>query len=126
VGLTAFLNLFLGSASAKWALLAPVFVPLMMGLGLSPELTQAGYRVGDSATNSIAPLNPYLVVILVYLRQYQPQGGLGSLVSLMLPYTLVLLVVWTAFLLAWAWLGVPLGPGDAPLFIEPLGGASGG
>ena len=126
VALTAFLNLFLGSASAKWALLAPVFVPLMMGLGLSPELTQAGYRVGDSATNSIAPLNPYLVVILVYLRQYQPSGGLGSLVSLMLPYTLVLLVVWTTFLLVWAWFGVPLGPGETPLFIEPLGAAASG
>ncbi len=120
IGLTGFLNLFLGSASAKWALLAPVFVPLMMGLGLGPELTQAAYRVGDSTTNPIAPLNPYLVVILVYLRTYEPKGGLGSLVSLMLPYTLVLAVAWTIFLLVWAGLGIPLGPGDAPLFIEPL------
>jgi aminobenzoyl-glutamate transport protein len=120
IALTAGLNLFLGSASAKWALLAPVFVPLMMGLGLAPELTQAAYRVGDSATNSIAPLNPYLVVILVYLRRYQPAGGLGSLVSLMLPYTIALMVIWPAFLLLWAWLGIPLGPGEPQLFIEPL------
>jgi len=118
--LTAVLNLFLGSASAKWALLAPVFVPLFMGVGIAPELTQAAYRVGDSCTNTIAPLNPYLVVILVYLRQYQPQGGLGSLVSLMLPYTVVLLVLWTLFLVVWAGAGIPLGPGEARLFIEPL------
>jgi aminobenzoyl-glutamate transport protein len=123
--LTAVLNLFLGSASAKWALLAPVFVPLFMGVGIAPELTQAAYRVGDSCTNAIAPLNPYLVVILVYLRQYQPKGGLGSLVSLMLPYTVTLLVLWTLFLVAWAALGIPLGPGEPRLFIPPLGAAGG-
>ncbi|MBM4105205.1 MAG: AbgT family transporter [Phycisphaerae bacterium] len=122
---TAFLNLFLGSASAKWALLAPVFVPLMMGLGIAPELTQAAYRVGDSTTNAIAPLNAYLVVIIVYLRQYQPQGGLGTLVSLMLPYTMALLVAWTAFLLVWAWMGWPLGPGEPRLFLAPLGATGG-
>lgn len=121
--LTAVLNLFLGSASAKWALLAPVFVPLFMGVGIAPELTQAAYRVGDSCTNAIAPLNPYLVVILVYLRQYQPKGGLGSLVSLMLPYTVALLVLWTLFLVAWAALGIPLGPGEPRLFMTPLGAA---
>ncbi len=125
VAVTAVLNLFLGSASAKWALLAPVFVPLFMGVGIAPELTQAAYRVGDSCTNAIAPLNPYLVVILVYLRQYQPKGGLGSLVSLMLPYTVTLLVLWTLFLVAWAALGIPLGPGEPRLFIPPLGAAGG-
>lgn len=120
VGFVATLNLFLGSASAKWALLAPVFVPMFMALGFSPELTQAAYRVGDSATNSIAPLNPYLVVILVFMQRYMPKAGLGSLVALMLPYCVVLLVLWTGLLVLWIGLGVPLGPGMEPAFIEPL------
>jgi aminobenzoyl-glutamate transport protein len=121
--LVTFLNLFLGSASAKWALIAPVFVPLLMGLGISPELTQAAYRVGDSCTNAIAPLNPYLIVILVFMQKYMPRAGLGSLIALMLPYTLTFLVVWTALLLAWMALGVPLGPGGVPTFVEPIGAA---
>jgi aminobenzoyl-glutamate transport protein len=117
--LVAFLNLFIGSASAKWALVSPVLVPLFMGLGISPELTQAAYRVGDSSTNPIAPLNPYLVVILVYMRQYMPKAGLGSLVALMLPYSVAFLVVWMLLLLGYIELGIPLGPG-APSFIEPV------
>lgn len=120
VGFVAFLNLFLGSASAKWALLAPVFVPMFMALGFAPELIQAAYRVGDSCTNSIAPLNPYLVVVLVFMGRYLPKPGLGSLVALMLPYTLVLLVIWTIFLLLWFTTGLPLGPGMEALFIEPM------
>lgn len=120
IGLVAFLNLFLGSASAKWALISPVFVPMLMSLGFSPELTQAAYRVGDSCTNPIAPLNPYLVVILVFMQKYMPKAGLGSLVALMLPYTLTILVVWTGLLLIWIGLELPLGPGGAPMFITPM------
>jgi len=121
IGLIAVLNLFLGSASAKWALISPVFVPLFMGLGVSPELTQAAYRVGDSCTNSIAPLNPYLIIILVFMQKYMPKAGLGSLVSLMLPYSITFLIVWTAMLLVWMGLDIPLGPDQAPLFIEQAG-----
>jgi aminobenzoyl-glutamate transport protein len=120
IALVAVLNLFLGSASAKWALISPVFVPLFMGLGISPELTQAAYRVGDSCTNSIAPLNPYLVVILVFMQKYMPKAGLGSLVALMLPYAIIFLIAWTALLLLWVGLDIPLGPGKEPLFIEPI------
>ncbi|MEE2896618.1 MAG: AbgT family transporter [Planctomycetota bacterium] len=118
--LTAMLNLFIGSASAKWFLLAPVFVPLFLGLGVSPELTQAAYRVGDSTTNIIAPLNPYLVIIIVFMRRYLPEAGIGSVLSLMLPYTLALLVVWPILLLVWTAAGIPLGPDNGPLFVEPM------
>ena len=118
--MTAVLNLFLGSASAKWTLISPVVVPLFMGLGIAPELTQAAYRVGDSSTNIIAPLNPYLVVILVFMTQWKKDAGLGSLVSLMLPYSMAFFLVWMALLLAWMAFGLPLGPGEVPMFIEPL------
>ena len=118
--LTAILNLFIGSASAKWFLLAPVFVPLFLGLGVSPELTQAAYRVGDSTTNIIAPLNPYLVIIIVFMRRYQREAGIGSVLSLMLPYTVFLLIGWIAMLLVWMLMGIPLGPDNGPLFLEPL------
>lgn len=118
--LTAGLNLFIGSASAKWFLLAPVFVPLFLGLGVSPELTQAAYRVGDSTTNIIAPLNPYLVIVIVFMRRYVPKAGIGSVFSLMLPYSIALLLVWPIFLLVWSSLGIPLGPDNGPLFLEPM------
>ncbi len=118
--LTASLNLFIGSASAKWFLLAPVFVPLFLGLGVSPELTQAAYRVGDSTTNIIAPLNPYLVIIIVFMRRYVPKAGIGSVLSLMLPYSIALLLVWPLFLLLWSTFGIPLGPDNGPLFMDPM------
>src|SRR5690606_34780556 len=115
--LTATLNLAIGSASAKWAMFSTVFVPVFMGVGISPELTQAAYRVGDSVTNTISPLNPYVVIILVFMRKYQPQAGIGSLISMMLPYTVVFLILWSVVLLVWMLLGVPLGPGGGPLFL---------
>jgi len=118
--LAGLLNLFVGSASAKWALISTVFVPIFAGVGISPELTQAAYRIGDSVTNSISPLNPYVVIILVFMRQYEPKAGIGSLISLMLPYTAVFLVAWIALLVLWMALGLPLGPGNSPMFIEPL------
>lgn len=109
-------NLFIGSASAKYAFFAPVFVPMFMaGAGISPELTQAAYRVGDSCSNIITPLNPYVVIILVFLQKYIPKGGIGTLVALMLPYALVFAVVWTLLLVIWMTVGVELGPGG-PLF----------
>ena len=107
--LTAVVNLLIGSASAKWALLAPIFVPMLMQLGLSPELTQAAYRVGDSTTNIITPLMPYFPLVVVFAQRYVKKTGIGTLVSLMLPYSITFLVVWTIFLLIYWALGIPLG-----------------
>ncbi len=113
-------NLFIGSMSAKYAFLAPVFVPMFMQVGVSPELVQAAYRVGDSVTNVITPLNPYLVIILVFLQRYVPRAGIGTLVALMLPYSLAFLLAWTALLLVFVGLGVELGPAG-PLHVPPAG-----
>ena len=113
-------NLFIGSASAKYAFFAPVFVPMFMAAGISPELTQAAYRVGDSATNIITPLNPYFVVILVFMQKYVPKAGLGTLVSMMLPYSIAFWLAWTVMLLVWMTLQLELGPGAPLLYVDPL------
>jgi len=107
--LSATVNLLIGSASAKWALLAPIFVPMLMQLGLSPELTQAAYRVGDSTTNIITPLMPYFPLVVVFAQRYVKNTGIGTLVSMMLPYSVVFLVTWTVFLLGYWTIGLPLG-----------------
>ena len=107
--LTGLLNLFVGSASAKWALLAPIFVPMLMGLGISPDLTQAAYRVGDSTTNIITPLMPYFPLVVVYCQRYVKSTGIGTVTAMMLPYSLTFLGLWTLFLLAYWALGIPLG-----------------
>ncbi|WP_291781262.1 AbgT family transporter [Cecembia sp.] len=107
--LTAFVNLLVGSASAKWALISPIFVPMLMQLGISPDLTQAAYRVGDSVSNIITPLLPYFPLIVVFCQKYVKSTGIGTLVSIMLPYSLVLLLVWTLFLLLYWTIGIPLG-----------------
>lgn len=107
--LVGFINMFVGSASAKWALIAPIFVPMLMQLGMSPDLTQAAYRVGDSATNIITPLLPYFPLVVVYCQRYVKGTGIGTLVSLMLPYTVALLITWSAFLLLYWAVGLPLG-----------------
>ena len=113
--LTAVVDLFLGSAAAKWAILAPVFVPMFMLLGYSPELTQVTYRVGDSITNIITPLSANFPLVLMFVQRYLPKAGIGTITAAMLPYSAVNLVGWTAMLIAWLLLGWPLGPG-APLF----------
>ncbi len=118
IGVVMVGNLFIGSMSAKYAFFAPVFVPMFMQAGISPELTQAAYRVGDSVSNVITPLNPYVVIILVFMRRYVPQAGIGTLVALMLPYTVVFLVAWSALLVAWVILGFDLGAGG-PLVWSP-------
>ncbi|MEM9597499.1 MAG: AbgT family transporter [Acidobacteriota bacterium] len=107
--LTAGVNLLVGSASAKWALLAPIFVPMLMQLGYSPELTQAAYRVGDSTTNIITPLMPYFPLVVVFCQRYVKGTGIGTVTSLMLPYSVALLISWTIFLLIYWNLGLPLG-----------------
>ncbi len=107
--ITGVINLFVGSASAKWALLAPILVPMLMQLGLSPDLTQAAYRVGDSSTNIITPLMPYFPLVVVFCQRYVKGAGIGTVLSMMLPYAIVFLVAWTAFLLAYWAVGLPLG-----------------
>ena len=109
VFLTAFVNLFVGSASAKWALLAPIFVPMLMQVGISPELTQATYRVGDSSSNIITPLMPYFPLVVVYCQRYVKSTGIGTLTSMMIPYSITFLVFWTLFLVIYWMLGIPLG-----------------
>jgi aminobenzoyl-glutamate transport protein len=109
IALTGAVNLLVGSASAKWALLSPIFVPMLMQLGLSPELTQAAYRVGDSTTNIITPLMPYFPLVVVYCQRYVRGTGIGTLVSLMLPYSVVFLVTWTLMLIGYWMIGLPLG-----------------
>jgi aminobenzoyl-glutamate transport protein len=109
--LVAFINLFIGSAGAKWALISPIFVPMLMQLGYSPDLTQAAYRVGDSISNIITPLLPYFPLIVLYCQRYVKSTGIGSLVAMMLPYSVVLLVTWSAFLIIYWMLGIPLGLG---------------
>jgi aminobenzoyl-glutamate transport protein len=107
--LTAVVNVFVGSASGKWGLLAPIFVPMLMSLGISPDLTQAAYRVGDSSTNIITPLMPYFPLVVVYCQRYVKSTGIGTLTAMMLPYSMSFLVLWTAFLLIYFTIGLPLG-----------------
>ena len=114
----AFINLFIGSASAKWAVMAPVFVPMMMLMGYSPEAVQAAYRVGDSTTNIITPLMQYFPVIIAFAQKYDRQTGIGTLISAMLPYSIVFLLGWIVMFAVWIGLEIPLGPG-APLHYDP-------
>ncbi len=107
--LTAMADLLIGSASAKWALLSPIFVPMLMSLGISAELTQAAYRIGDSTSNIITPLMPYFPLVVVYSQRYVKNTGIGTLTSLMLPYSLSFLVTWSALLMMYWALGIPLG-----------------
>jgi aminobenzoyl-glutamate transport protein len=109
--LTATINLAIGSASAKWAMLAPVLVPMLMLLGISPEMTTAAFRMGDSITNPITPLMVYFPLILTFCQRWQPQFGMGSLMATMIPYTVAFLAAGMLLTVAWALLGIPLGPG---------------
>lgn len=114
--LTGFVNLFIGSASAKWALLAPIFVPMLMQLGISPDVTQAAYRIGDSSTNIITPLLPYFPLIVLFCSRYVKGTGIGTVVAMMLPYSIVFLIVWSLFFLGYWALGLPLGIGASYTF----------
>ena len=113
--LTAFINIFIAVDSAKWAIMAPIFVPMFMRLGLSPELTQVAYRIGDSSTNIIAPLMPFFVLTVAFFQKYDKKAGIGSVISTMLPYSICFLLGWIVLFSIWYLLGLPLGPG-APLF----------
>jgi aminobenzoyl-glutamate transport protein len=113
---TAAINLVMGSASAKWAIMAPIFVPMFMLLGYSPELVQAAYRIGDSTTNIISPMMSYFALIVAFFERYEPRAGIGTVVATMLPYSVVFLVIWIILLTVWMLLGLPVGPG-AELFL---------
>lgn len=115
--ISALINLFIGSASAKWAIMSPVFVPMFMLLGYSPEVIQAAYRIGDSVTNIISPMMAYFALIITFINKYDPKAGIGTLVATMLPYSVVFFVVWTILFIIWFLLQLPLGPG-APIFLN--------
>lgn len=106
-----FINLFIGSSSAKWAIMAPVFVPMFMRLGFTPEFTQVIYRIGDSTTNIISPLMAYFAIIVAFAQKYDKDTGIGTLISTMLPYSIVFLISWTILILVWFFLKLPIGPG---------------
>ncbi len=109
--LSTAVNLLMGSASAMRAVLVPGFVPMLMLLGYTPELTQAAYRVGDSVTNVISPTMSYFALILAVVQRFDPRTGRGTLIATMLPYTIVFLLGWSLLLVDWIALGLPVGPG---------------
>lgn len=116
VAVASLMNLVMGSASAKWAIMAPVFVPMFMLLGYSPEFVQVVYRIGDSSTNIISPMMSYFALVVAFVERYEKKAGIGSVIALMLPYTIAFLILWTFFLVAWMLLGLPVGPG-APIHL---------
>ena len=113
--LTALLNIIIAVDSAKWVLMAPIFVPMFMQIGLSPELTQLVFRIGDSCTNVIAPLMPFFALIVAFCQKYEKKAGVGTLITTMLPYSIAFLIGWTLLFIVWYTFGLPIGPGS-PLF----------
>ncbi|QQS48205.1 MAG: AbgT family transporter [Acidobacteriota bacterium] len=108
---SAFINLFMGSASAKWAIMAPVFVPMLMLLGYTPEFTQAAYRIGDSVTNIVSPMMSYFALIVAFMQRYDEKAGIGTVIATMIPYSISFLIVWSLLMVIWIILGLPVGPG---------------
>ncbi len=108
--LAASINMLMGSASAKWAILAPIFIPMFMIMGYSPELSQVVYRIGDSVTNVISPMMSFFALIIAFVQKYDAKAGIGTIIATMVPYSLAFLLVWIILLVAWLLLGVPLGP----------------
>ncbi len=107
--IASFVNLIMGSASAKWALLAPIFVPMLMLMGYSPELTQAAYRIGDSYSNILTPLLPYFPLVIVFAQKYDKTAGIGTLISMMLPFAIAFMIARIPMFVIWIMLGIPLG-----------------
>ena len=114
--LSCFINIFIGSASAKWAILAPIFVPMFMIVGYNPALTQMAYRIGDCITNPLSPLFPYLPIILAFTKKYDEEAGIGTIIANMIPFSLAFLVVWTLLLIVFMVFNLPLGPGIYPSY----------
>ena len=108
--LSATINMLMGSASAKWAILAPIFIPMFMIMGYSPELSQVVYRIGDSVTNVISPMMSFFALIIAFIQKYEPKAGIGTIIASMVPYSVAFLLVWIILLVAWLLLGFPLGP----------------
>jgi aminobenzoyl-glutamate transport protein len=108
--LSATINMLMGSASAKWAILAPIFIPMFMIMGYSPELSQVVYRIGDSVTNVISPMMSFFALIIAFIQKYDPKAGIGTIIATMVPYSVAFLVMWILLLVAWLLLGIPLGP----------------
>jgi aminobenzoyl-glutamate transport protein len=113
--ISALVNLVIGSASAKWAIMAPVFIPMFMLLGYSPEFTQMAYRIGDSVTNIISPMMSYFALIVAFMEKYDKNAGIGTIIATMLPYSVAFLIFWLVLMIIWITLGLPIGPG-AELF----------
>ena len=105
------LDIIIPGSLPKWAIFAPIFIPLFMRLGVAPQTVLAAYRVGDSPANVITPLMVYLPFIVIVAQRYKKDAGVGTIISLMIPYTLILLVAWIIFFAAWFLLGIPMGPG---------------
>lgn len=115
--IASLVNLVMGSASAKWALLAPIFVPMLMLMGFSPEITQAAYRIGDSYSNILTPLLPYFPLVIVFAQKYDKSAGIGTLISMMLPYAIAFMIARIPIFIVWIWLGIPLGI-EGPIYYE--------
>lgn len=116
--ISGIINMFMGSASAKWAIMGPVFIPMFMLLGYSPELSQAVYRIGDSITNLISPMMSFFALIIVYFEKYDSKSGIGSLIATMLPYSIAFFIGWTILIIVWIILGLPLGPEAGLYYIK--------
>ncbi len=115
----ALINLSLGSASAQWAATSPIFVPMLMLLGYSPEVIQAAYRIGDSSTNIITPMMSYFGLILAFAYRFDRRAGMGTIISTMLPYSVIFLLAWSIFFYVWVFVfGLPVGP-EAPTYFTP-------
>ncbi|MEN8154348.1 MAG: AbgT family transporter [Acidobacteriota bacterium] len=116
---SAAINMIMGSASAKWALLAPIFIPMFMIMGYSPELSQVVYRIGDSTTNIISPMMSFFALIIAFIQKYEPKAGIGTVVASMVPYSIVFFIIWAILLIIWVTFGIPLGPDAGIFYILP-------
>ncbi|QQS38242.1 MAG: AbgT family transporter [Ignavibacteriales bacterium] len=116
--LTAFINLFMGSASAKWAIMAPVFIPMFMLLGYTPEFTQTAYRIGDSVSNIVSPMMTYFALIVAFVQKYDDKAGIGTVIATMLPYTVIFFILWSVLFSLWIFFGLPVGPGAELYLVE--------
>ena len=117
--LAASINMLMGSASAKWAILAPIFIPMFMIMGYSPELSQVVYRIGDSVTNVISPMMSFFALIIAFVHKYDPKAGIGTIIAAMVPYSMVFLILWVLLLVLWLLLGIPLGPDAGIHYVLP-------
>lgn len=117
--LSATINMLMGSASAKWAILAPIFIPMFMIMGYSPELSQVVYRIGDSITNVVSPMMSFFALIIAFIQKYDPRAGIGTIIATMVPYSFVFFIAWALLLVVWLLVGLPLGPDAGIHYVLP-------